>query len=47
MGKEKIVKVAGFALTIAGVGVSIATSILDDKKLDMKIAKQIEEKLKN
>lgn len=46
MGTEKIVKVAGFALTIAGVGISIATSILDDKKLDMKIAQKINEILK-
>ena len=46
MGVEKIVKIAGIALTVAGMGLSLATGVLDDKKLDMKIAKQISKHLK-
>lgn len=41
MEKEKIVKVAGIALSIIGLGINLATGMLDDKKLDMKIAKEV------
>lgn len=46
MRKEKIVKIAGVALSVVGVGVQLATGILDDKKLDSKIAKQVSKQLK-
>ena len=46
MGVEKIVKITGIALSVVGMGINIATGILDDKKLDIKIAKQINKKLK-
>ena len=46
MGAEKIVKIAGIALSVVGMGINLATGILDDKKLDIKIAKQINEQLK-
>ena len=47
MNTEKIIKIAGVALSVAGMGLSFATSIVDDKKLDIKIAKQVSEQLKN
>lgn len=46
MGSDKIVKIAGIALSVVGMGINLATGILDDKKLDIKIAKQINKKLK-
>lgn len=46
MGAEKIVKIAGITLSVVGMGINLATGILDDKKLDIKIAKQIKEQLK-
>ena len=36
MGTEKNCKGSGFCVDYSQVGISIATSILDDKKLDMK-----------
>jgi hypothetical protein len=47
MGTEKVIKIAGIALSVVGMGLQVATGILDDKKLDIKIAKQISEQLKN
>ena len=41
METEKIVKVAGIALSVIGLGINLATGMLDDKKLDMKIAKEV------
>lgn len=41
MKSEKIVKVAGIALSVIGLGINLATGMLDDKKLDMKIAKEV------
>ncbi len=46
MDKEKIIKISGIAISVVGMGLSLVTGILDDKKLDNKIAKQINEKLK-
>lgn len=44
---SKVIKVASAVLTAAGVGVSLATSWLEDKKLDNKIAEKVAEALKN
>ena len=41
MGTEKMVKVAGIALSVIGLGINLATGMLDEKKLDMKIAKEV------
>ena len=46
MNKEKIMKVSGIAISVVGMGLSLVTGILDDKKLDAKIAKQVSESLK-
>ena len=46
MGKDKLLKIAGIALSIAGGVIGVATGVLDDKKLDSKIARQINKKLK-
>ena len=45
MGTEKVVKIAGIAISVIGMGLQLASGILDDKKLDMKIAKQVSEHL--
>ena len=45
MGTEKIVKVAGIALSVIGLGINLATGMLDDKKLDIKIAEQVSKHL--
>ena len=41
MGTEKMVKVAGIALSVIGLGINLATGMLDEKKLDIKIAKEV------
>lgn len=46
MGQEKFVKIAGITLSVIGVGLQVATSFLDEKKLDMKIAKEVSKHLK-
>ena len=38
-------KVAGVALTILGAGVSVASGLLEDKKMDEKIAEKVTEAL--
>ena len=45
MNTEKIVKVAGIALSVIGLGINLATGMLDDKKLDIKIAKEVSKHL--
>lgn len=45
MGTEKIVKITGIALSVIGIGINLATGMLDDKKLDMKIAKEVSKHL--
>lgn len=45
MGTEKIVKVAGIAVTVIGMGLQLASGVLDDKKLDLKIAKEVSKHL--
>ncbi len=46
MDKNKIIKISGIAVSVFGMGLSVLTGILDDKKLDAKIAKHINESLK-
>ena len=46
MKTEKIVKVAGIALSVIGLGINLATGMLEDKKLDMKISEQVNKELK-
>lgn len=46
MGNEKIVKIAGVTLSIIGMGLQVATGILEDKKLDLKIAKEVSKQMK-
>ena len=41
MGTEKTLKYTGMVLSIIGLGINLATGILDEKKLDMKIAKEV------
>lgn len=43
--KINVVKVASVAVTIAGAGLSVIASMLDDKKLDDKVAKAVSETL--
>lgn len=38
-------KIAGIALSVAGAGISLAMSALDDKKLDAKVAEKVAEAL--
>jgi len=45
MGTEKVIKMTGIALSVIGIGLQIATGILDDKKLDIKIAKEVSKHL--
>jgi Flp pilus assembly secretin CpaC len=45
MGTEKVVKIASIAFTVIGMGLQVATGILDDKKLDLKIAKEVSKHL--
>lgn len=45
MGSEKVIKIAGIALSVVGMGLQLATGILDDKKLDIKIAKEVSKQI--
>ena len=42
---EKVVKVVGVVTTLAGLGLSIAEIILEDKTIDRKINKKVSEQL--
>ena len=46
MGNDKVIKAIGLALSVVGMGIQIATGILEDKKLDLKIAKEVSKHLK-
>ena len=41
----KWIKIAGIGLSIVGAAVSIASSFIDDKKLDIKVADAVAEAL--
>ena len=45
MQKDKLIKIGGVILTLAGAGVSLATSMLEDKKLDAKVTEKVAEAL--
>ena len=45
MQKDKLIKLGGVILTIAGAGISLATSMLEDKKLDAKVTEKVAEAL--
>jgi hypothetical protein len=45
MGTEKIIKITGIALSVIGIGINLATGMLEDKKLDIKIAKEVSKHL--
>lgn len=38
---EKVLKIIGLALSVAGAGVTIATSLVADKQLDLKVADEV------
>lgn len=45
MNSEKMIKIASVTLSILGMGLSAASGILEEKKLDHKIAKEISKQL--
>jgi len=45
MNNEKILKIVGVAVTVAGAALSVASSFIDDKKLDGKVADKVAEAL--
>ena len=45
MRKDKLIKIGGVILTIAGAGISLATSMLEDRKLDAKVTEKVAEAL--
>ena len=47
MGPDKIVKIASVAISVIGIGLNLASGILEDKKMDMKITKEVSKHLTN
>ena len=45
MQKDKLIKIGGVILTLAGAGISLATSMLEDKKLHAKVTEKVAEAL--
>lgn len=45
--KPNLMKIAGIVLPIVGVGLSLATNWLDDKKLDEKVTEKVTEALQS
>ena len=45
MNKNDLIKTIGFVCTILGVAVNIVSSIVEDKKLDVKISEAVQAKL--
>lgn len=43
----KALKIIGLALSVIGAGVGIAVSIIDEKKLDLKVSEKVSEALEN
>ncbi len=44
---SKLIKILGIAATAMGIGATLITSWVDDKKMDEKITKKITEVLQN
>lgn len=42
---EKIVKISSIAISVIGIGLSVASGVIDDKKMDIKIAKEVSKHL--
>lgn len=47
MNTEKFVKIASITVSVVGMGLNVASGVIEDKKLDMKIAKEVSKRLKN
>lgn len=45
MINEKTLKIAGSVLSVVGFALQIATGMLDEKKLDIKISKEVSKQL--
>lgn len=45
MQKDKLIKIGGVILTLAGAGISLATNMLEDEKLDAKVTEKVAEAL--
>lgn len=45
MQKDKLIKIGGVILTLAGAGISLATNMLEDTKLDAKVTEKVAEAL--
>lgn len=45
MKNEKVLKIVGVAVTVAGAALSVASSLIDEKKLDGKVAEKVAEAL--
>ena len=47
MNNEKMIKILGIVATVAGMSATLLTNWVDDKKMDEKIIKKINEALAN
>lgn len=47
MNNEDVLKWVGVGLSVAGVIVSLASGLVSDKQLDIKIAKEVAKQIKN
>ena len=47
MNNEDILKYAGVGLSVVGAIVSLASGLVSDKQLDIKIAKEVAKQIKN
>ena len=45
MRTEDLVKIGGYTLTVLGFVLNVTTGILDDKKLELKIAKEVSKQI--
>ena len=47
MNNEDVLKYVGVGLSVAGAIVSLASGLVSDKQLDIKIAKEVAKQIKN
>ena len=47
MNNEDLLKYVGVGLSVAGAIVSLASGLVSDKQLDIKIAKEVAKQIKN